>query len=173
MKKSLKRSRQIESNFTSLCTSVRLDDGIPPPAILAKIEKQMRDQRNRVGNTRSLQLCEQIKRALADALVCDCNDSTLADASVEQVEALSGSSVLLATVSFPSDETISLNEWYARLQAASGQLRAIAGRHRRSHPPQTRPSVALQSDASRDRELANKKMRAAGTQTPAARPFFL
>ena len=142
MKKSLKQSRRITpGDLSSLCTSVRADDGIPP-AILAKRERQMRDQRNRVGNTRSLQLCEQIRRALADALVCDCSDASLADACVGQVEAMCGSSVLLATVSFPADEATSLDEWHARLQAASGQLRAgIAGAIHRKRVPQLRFKV--------------------------------
>lgn len=130
-------------DFSSVCADVRPDDGIPP-AILSKREKQNRDQRRRVGKIRSQQLCGQIRQALADALLCDCSDPLLADANVEKVESVCGSSVVLASISLDTLDPELLDELHARLRAASGLLRAsIAGAIHRKRVPQLRFAVTM------------------------------
>jgi len=144
MKKSSKKQNRGEADdLTSVCAEPRPDDGIPP-AILSKRERQNRDQRQRVGKVRSAQLCEQIRHALADALICDCDDQLLADTKVERVEAVSGSSSVMASLSFETNDAVLIDEVFTRLQAASGRLRAsIAGAIHRKRVPHLRFTVIM------------------------------
>jgi hypothetical protein len=74
---------------------------------------------------KTLQLCQQVRRALMLALAGECSDDVLREVYVDSVEPMGNGSQLLVRVSIPT--TVGLRPWevIGRLDDRSARLRAI------------------------------------------------
>jgi ribosome-binding factor A len=71
---------------------------------------------------KTLQWCQQIKRALMLALAGECGDDILRDVIIEAVEPIGGAGQILVHVIIPRPNTV---DGFARLNARTAILRAI------------------------------------------------
>ncbi len=103
----------------SLCAEVHADDGSDPRVFFRK------DTSASGGRHKARQLCRQVAEVLDSLLSGDTGDDLLRDLSVVDVEAAPDAGRLLVTLTArPSDVPISPAEALARLDRASGWLRA-------------------------------------------------
>lgn len=73
---------------------------------------------------KTLQLCRQVQRALALALIGECDDDPVSDLVIESVEPLGGAGQLLVRIAMPREHLASATDVLARLNSRSPQLRA-------------------------------------------------
>lgn len=117
------KSRRGEHHPTDeLCAHPHEEDGIPPSVL-----RKRRQNEHRHINYHGEQLCKQVRIALAEALICDCADPSLADLEVLQIRMASGTSVLEALVTAPDQDQQLLQQIERRLRRAEGWLRASVG----------------------------------------------
>ncbi len=84
------------------------------------------DNRSLGGDRKTMQLCQQIGRALNDALAGSCNDDLLRGLFVESVQPAPDASRLLVTVRSLFNEPVNTIQVLQRLEEHSGLLRSEA-----------------------------------------------
>jgi ribosome-binding factor A len=77
---------------------------------------------------KTLQLCEQVRRTLSQALQGECDDDLLRELDVESVEPMGNGAQLLVRVSVPGGLDVAPWEVVARLNGRAARLRALVAR---------------------------------------------
>lgn len=105
----------------ALCAQVSDEDGLNP--------RHEKHAEPRAIGHRELRLCDQIRRAIEDALFAEVGDAVLRSLLVEQVSPHPGMTRLLVVVRAPGTSPAhSLDEMRTRLARATGFIRAAVAR---------------------------------------------
>ncbi len=107
-----------------LCAEPHPDDGVPPQ-VLARRKRNVGSVK--AGRHRLGQLCKQVRVALEQAIACDCGDPEIQCLELVSVKPVTGSSVLEVTLRSPVADLAAIERAHARLESASGLLRAVVG----------------------------------------------
>lgn len=126
----MKRKNLSRKDMLSACDDIAPEDGLDPRLYFRK-RSETKVKR------KALQLCGEVAKTLNQALAWEMSDEVLSSLLVESVVPAPDCSRLLVTLSVPaSAATVSPEQIRARLQRASGRLRAevAAAIHRRRVP---------------------------------------